>query len=334
MNPMPSRLPRRGPAPSPPRGSVARSGTRVTLLGPQRLQPTLSPVLESLGVEGPVATITAGWQEREPDDRELHEHLGGRSLNLMLYQRAERVFARDPELSAAHQRRQARLRELQDLYNVRLDHLMAAAYELQRRPGATELLSQARVDAIEAIRSLDAQHLQRVRDLHGEYDQRWQPGERETVIRERREVEAMVRDAPAVAVAGGHVAILLNRLRLFGLEQLAAGKVLVAWSAGAMAISERVVLFHDHPAHGMGNAEVLEVGLGFAPGIVPLPHARTRLRLEDRDRVGVFAARFAPAICVPMNEGARLDATPQGWAPAPGTEQLQTDGRVGEAGAA
>jgi hypothetical protein len=290
--------------------------------------------LQSLGVDGPVATVTAGWQEREPDDRELHEHLGGRSLNLSLYQRAERVFTRDPELNAAHHRRQARLRELQDLYNVRLDHLMAASYELERRPGDTDLLSQARVAAIEAIRLLDTQHLQRVRDVHAEYNQRWQPDERDAVRRERREIEAMVRDTPAVAVAGGHVAILLNRMRLFGLDSLVADKVLVAWSAGAMAVSERVVLFHDHPAHGMGNAEVLEVGLRFAPGVVPLPHARTRLRLEDRERVGVFAARFAPALCVPMNEGARLDATPQGWAPAPGTQQLQADGRVGLVGAA
>jgi len=153
-------------------------------------------------------------------------------------------------------------------------------------------------------------------------------------VRERREIDAMLHEAPAVAVAGGHVAILLNRLRLFALETSLAGKVLVAWSAGAMAVSERVVLFHDHPAHGLGNAEVLEVGLGLARGIVPLPHARTRLRLEDRERVGVFAARFAPALCVPMNEGARLDATADGWVPAEGTQQLQPDGGVGLVGAA
>lgn len=312
----------------------APPGPRVTLLGPQRLQPTLAPALQSLGVDGPVATITAGWQEREPDDRELHEHLSRRSLNLALYQRGERVFARDAELRAAHHHRQARLRELQDLYNLRLDHLVATCYELRRRPGDSDLLGDARAAAIQAVRDLDAQHLERVRAVHAEYHARWRPGERDAVMRERREIDAMLREAPAVAIAGGHVAILLNRLRLFDIETSMAGKVLVAWSAGAMAISERVVLFHDHPAHGMGNAEVLEVGLGFAPGIVPLPHARTRLRLEDRERVGLFAARFAPALCVPMNEGARLDAAPDGWAPADGTQQLQADGRVGVLGAA
>jgi len=312
----------------------AQPGPRVTLLGPQRLQPTLAPALQSLGVDGPVATITAGWQEREPDDRELHEHLSRRSLNLSLYQRGERVFARDAELRQAHHLRQARLRELQDLYNLRLDHLVATCYELLRRSGTSDLLTEARTAAIEAVRALDAEHLDRVRAVHAEYNGRWQPGERDAVVRERREIDAMLHEAPAVAVAGGHVAILLNRLRLFALETSLAGKVLVAWSAGAMAVSERVVLFHDHPAHGLGNAEVLEVGLGLARGIVPLPHARTRLRLEDRERVGVFAARFAPALCVPMNEGARLDATADGWVPAEGTQQLQPDGGVGLVGAA
>lgn len=336
MSPSRSRPQRPGTAraPSSRRAPTDSAGPRVALLGPQRLQPTLAGVLESMGVDGPVATITAGWQERESDDGELDAHLGGQSINLALYQRAERAFAHDVELSAAHHRRQARLRELQDLYNVRLDHLVAASYELLRRPGETDQLADARAAAIESIRELDAQHLVRVRAVHAEYHQRWQPGERDAVQREQREIAAMLQKAAAVAVAGGHVAILLNRMRLFGLDTLLAGKVLVAWSAGAMAISERVVLFHDHPAHGMGNAEVLEVGLGFAPGIVPLPHARKRLRLEDRERVGLFAARFAPALCVPMNEGARLDATPYGWTPAPGTQQLQPDGRVGVLGAA
>ena len=48
---------------------------RIVLLGPQR-RPTLEGVARSLalagpGVSGPVATVTAGWQEREPDDGEL-----------------------------------------------------------------------------------------------------------------------------------------------------------------------------------------------------------------------------------------------------------------------
>ena len=56
---------------------------RVTLLGPQR-RPTLDTVAASLYPEGPVATITAGWQEREPDDGELGKLLGARDVNLQI----------------------------------------------------------------------------------------------------------------------------------------------------------------------------------------------------------------------------------------------------------
>ena len=44
---------------------MSRAARRVTLLGPQRLQPTVAPTLESLRIHGQIATVTAGWQERE-----------------------------------------------------------------------------------------------------------------------------------------------------------------------------------------------------------------------------------------------------------------------------
>ena len=49
---------------------------RIILLGPQR-SPTVGSLVRSLPPDGPVATITAGWQEREPDDNELSALLGG-----------------------------------------------------------------------------------------------------------------------------------------------------------------------------------------------------------------------------------------------------------------
>ena len=38
------------------------------------------------------------------------------------------------------------------------------------------------------------------------------------------EVHGLVRDAGLVLIAGGHVAVLLNRIRLFGLDKLLAKK--------------------------------------------------------------------------------------------------------------
>src|SRR5437764_598914 len=132
----------------------------VVLLGPQRFEPTLASVVRALGIEEDLATVTAGWQEREDEDAELRDHLGARAVN----------------------------------------------------------------------------------------------------------PAALIRRTSALAIAGGHVAVLLNRLRLFGILALAEGRTIIAWSAGAMAVSDRIVLFHDSPPQGPGNPEVLGAGLGLFPG--------------------------------------------------------------------
>ena len=44
----------------------------VTLLGPQR-RPSVEHVVGDLDQERPVATVTAGWQEREGEDAELSD---------------------------------------------------------------------------------------------------------------------------------------------------------------------------------------------------------------------------------------------------------------------
>ena len=49
----------------------------------------------------------------------------------------------------------------------------------------------------------------------------------------------------ALAIAGGHVGVLLRCLKLFGVSPPAELPV-VAWSAGAMALTDRVVLYNDH----------------------------------------------------------------------------------------
>lgn len=302
----------------------------ITLLGPQRLAPTVSETLGALGVPpgAPVATVTAGWQEREPDDQELDEHLGGRSVNLALYRRAEQVFAADPELRQAFQDRQARLRRMQALYRVRLDAALEAWHALFAMPGDDPALTEARAAALEAVRELDRQHLERVREVHAEFDSRWRPGDREPLARERTVVAGLLANVAALAIAGGHVAVLLNRLRLLDVTPRARQMPVVAWSAGAMACSDRVVLFHDDPPHGAGHPEAFEIGLGLAPGVVPMPHARHRLRLDDPMRVAAAALRFAPATCVPMDEHAQAAWDGTRWRPGSDARALDRSGRV------
>ncbi len=317
------------------------SAREVILLGPQRLQPTLSTAIAALGLpsESRVATVTAGWQEREPDDQELNEHLSGRTVNLQLYRRAERVFAHDPEFTAAFHERQDRFRRMQATYRIRLEHAMTACRLLleehassngsSRLPsGSEEDLAREREAAIEAVRDLDRRHAASLRDVHQQFEATFQPAARGAILREQSEIADLMKDTSIVAIAGGHVAVLLNRLRMFDLSSLLGDRAVVAWSAGAMAIADRVVLFHDRPPHGPGHPEVLENGFGLAPGIVPFPHARRRLDLTDSLRVQLGVRRFEPARCVALDEGTGVRRQGEDWRPLPTALQLGTDGTV------
>lgn len=274
------------------------------LLGPQRPTPSIAPVLARITGEGPVCAITAGWQEREGEVEELEEHIAGPTTELALYARAEAVFAVDTELRDAYRERQETLRQMQRLYRRRLDHAMAALRELMDEPGRSSALDYERRSALRALKTLDREHLRRIRLVLDHFERTWAPADRASVAGQRRELAALVAPARAVLIAGGHVEVLLNRLRLFGFAELLAGKSVVAWSAGAMALCPRIVLFHDHPPQGAGNAEIADAGLGLCPGIVALPHATRRLRLDDPRRVSLFARRFAPARGVTLDPGA------------------------------
>lgn len=104
----------------------------------------------------------------------------------------------------------------------------------------------------------------------------------------------------------------------------------MGWSAGAMVLAERLIVFHDSPPHGPGNPEVLDVGLGWCRGVVPLPHARRRLLLDDAERVSRTATRFAPDLCVALDDACGIEWNGTRWAAWPGTRLLHADGAVTE----
>ena len=147
---------------------------RVILLGPQR-SPTVGALVRSLPPDGPVATITAGWQEREPDDNELSALLGTRDINLGLYRRWLDTAERDPEYARGERRLQQLMAERQELYLLRLDHALQAVYALQhyREPADAQrgqtLRSEALTEAIAAVRELDQAHLRHVNTMRGEF---------------------------------------------------------------------------------------------------------------------------------------------------------------------
>jgi hypothetical protein len=300
----------------------------VTLLGPQR-RPTVDQVVAGRDGDDLLATVTAGWQEREPDDGELRGLLGGRTANLGLYGRWLDVQERDRELATAEREHQAVLDELQRLYVVQVDSALRAVFEVARRSGDRPRTRDAAfADAQDVVRVVDDHHMARVRAAHADFYGSWRPQERDVVVEHRDAVRRCLQEASVLVVAGGHVGVLLRVLHLFEVAPFVPGTV-IAWSAGAMALTERVVLFHDRVPHGPAQSEVLDDGLAVLRGLVLLPHARRRLLVHDRTRMAVLARRFAPASCLVLDDGVRVDLGPDGALP-PGARVVSPDGAIVE----
>ncbi len=303
-----------------------RRARHVVLLGPQRNEPTVGRVVSDLALEGPVATVTAGWQERETEDDELNAALGVPAVNLRLFERGEEALAEDPELVAVHDELRERLVLIRRAYNVRLARLIEAWSALVRMRGAPEILDPERDATLGMIRTLDREHVRRVRRIRERTAEKVQLSDRASIGRHAEEIARIIRDSEAVVLAGGHVAVLLNRLNLFLVGDMLASKTIIAWSAGAMALCPQIVLFHDSPPQGPGNPEAFEAGLDLYPGLVPLPHARKRLRLDDAARTRRFATRFAPARCALLDPGTRLEWRRRGWRAVGEAWQLGPEG--------
>ena len=278
----------------------------IVLLGQQRFDRVLGAQVRGLEVEGRIAMITAGWQEREGEDGELSEHLGTETVNLRLHRRSEMIFAQDPELRELHRVRQQTLRHKQDFYRIRLEHELSANHVIRQRQAPRQVLEEEEGASINAIRALDAYHLEQLDRVHARYEQDGALAERPTVAHHREEVRALLADCSAIAIAGGHVASLLNRLYMFDIKSCLDGHVLFAWSGGAMTLTNRIVLFHDNPPQGQGASELLGRGLSLVNNVVVFPQPELRLRLDDKERVSVLARRFAPAKCLAFPKGAHV----------------------------
>ncbi|MFK7739641.1 MAG: hypothetical protein AB8H80_04895 [Planctomycetota bacterium] len=306
--------------------------SNAIVLGPQRREPIVCEALDDLvgDRKQSVAVVTAGWEERESETEELEEHVCRPTVNLDIWARVERIFREDTELLEAMRERQATWRRIQDLYRLRLEGLMDPTKELLQRAEREddELAAAAENDAWELVRGLDQQHTSRVEELHQEFYQRVRPAERPAVVRERRAIEAQLQDVACLCIAGGHVSVLLHRLQLFDLMSLWGDRPVVAWSAGAMVLSQQVVLFHDAPPQGSSYAEVMEAGFGLLPGLVALPHAKHRLQAEDSVRVRLLSRRFTPALCAMLDYRTRIDWRGGKWLPHAGAMQLAEDGQV------
>ena len=73
----------------------------VVLLGPQRYRPTLAEAFRYVNAEGPVAAVTAGWEEREDEIDDLSEQLGHEVVNLRLHGRTANLITVNRERQSA-----------------------------------------------------------------------------------------------------------------------------------------------------------------------------------------------------------------------------------------
>jgi peptidase E len=297
------------------------------LLGPQSPTANLRQAVDSIDAEGPVVVITAGWRDSEGEIEELREDIGRPVEDLMLYQRAEEIFAREPDLLEMKRERQDQLRELQGLYRIRLSPTIAAVRRLMRTRADPKLLLLEQRAAIAQLRALDRHHLRRIMAIHREFDLRRAGIHIPLATAQRDALHRQVEKAGLVLIAGGHVAVLLNRIRLFRLGELLAQKPVIAWSAGAMALSDRIVLFHQKAPQGKSDAEVLDAGLGIVRHRVLLPHARTRLDWNNRRRLALFSRRFAPANCCTLDNGSMIRLQDSRVVSATGSSVLTRTGR-------
>jgi hypothetical protein len=268
---------------------------------------SLTDALEQIGDHGaPLAVISAGWQEGEDDLTELAAAAGRPVLGLELYRRAANLLGADARLHAAYRNRQDRLIVLQQLYRLRLKHLSLAARRLLESDQDAALLVPEQRHAIAQLRALDRHHLHRTEMIQLEFDSEFDHQTHPALAEQAAEIESILRQCSGVLIAGGNVLVLLNRIRLFGLEDSLRNRPIVAWSAGAMVLSERIVLYHDRAPQGRRDSEIMGSGLGLLPGHVFLPDARRRLRAQDRNRVALFCRRYSPDTCLTLDSGTQV----------------------------
>ncbi|WP_323100216.1 hypothetical protein [Intrasporangium sp. YIM S08009] len=308
------------------------------LLGPQRFTTTVQPVVRSLDVPGRVAFTNAGWEERESDDGELNGLLDERGVNLRLHHRMIDVLTKDERVAAAALAFRDRQDELRTFYGLRLQSAVDAVHAVAHRTSLHGVGPMAVDAAIEAVREVDRWYEAELAELYASTFARSPREESGLIGWHRGEINAVLDECGALVVAGGNVRTLLRTLRLFDVTPRPEQHV-VAWSAGAMVLTDLVVLFHDHTPHGVTAAEVHDTGLGRVPGVLVLPHARRRLRLEDHERMAVLARRFPVHRLVLLDDGAvvRLEAgsAVDEAGPLPqGTRYLDATGHVAVEGAA
>jgi hypothetical protein len=298
---------------------------RVTLLGPLGDHVDLRAEVAALGVDGPVALVTAGWEEGERNDAEIDRRLGGGSRNLGLYGRRLDVLGSDEEYAEAERLLRTQLDELRAVYLLRLSHALEGVDAIRRR--FADGTSGPEIEAaIAAVRDLDGGHVRAIAEAYERFYVAHPPHERPIIAAHREEVAAIVAGCAGIAIAGGHVGVLNDCLHLCNVAALIEAQPLIAWSSGCMALCERIVVVDDDDPAGRPD-EIYDIGLGMARGLVALP-LTARLHAHDPGRLALLASRAAPSACVVLDPGDRLELSSGEAADLGSVGVVAADGRV------
>lgn len=290
----------------------------IHIMGPQEPHNNLPQALELFCPKGDVAVISAGWRYDECELQNLQRDLGRKIRHLPLYDWFDNLGSVEPELSGLHRIRQRQILAYKKVYQINLDAAVDSWNKIQtlyrKNPSAYAEDEAAACRNVQAVDQECVDRLLRIRDDFSAISQPWQ---HESALPLHEQIANTLNRCSALIITGGHVAILRNRLAFFGLEELLSeflleGKQIFTWSAGAMCLTDRIVLFHDSPPWGAGRTEILDTGIGLLPRTVFIPDASNRLDLSDPQRIERFARRFAPSICVCLESGSHLIFTERG----------------------
>ncbi len=283
----------------------------IHILGPQQPTPNLPELLTETLPTGALSVLSTGWRmdEEELDtlDAVLHRDL----LPLPLYRWFDSLQQKIPSVLQTVSKRQGKIKEAKRVYHERLKSQWNLICTLREMPNITEKLREEELEiAVQRLQTLDDSILDQLKAIRAEIPSLRQPWTLPEVAPYHTEIQRRLERSSGLLITGGHVAILRNRMFFFGLQPLLetfleSGKPIYCWSAGAMVLCERIVLYHDDPPDGVGFPEVLDTGLGLLPDLVLFPHAQERLHMDNPVRVKRLVERFGHH-CMALENGAHL----------------------------
>lgn len=257
--------------------------------GFDRAHLNLSLIHEVRGLARSAPALMAAWQEaRRIGDTARHFYLEHNAHLIQLFRRTLAAGKReDPSLTVP------RLASDQGHYGAGL-RLMRLALSRGLRQALATL--EANDDhLIELLGEIE----QRAFDAAGiAYDPAWRAA--------RERLEQRILAANAIILFGGHLDRLLDALRFFRLrdalgEALRRGATIIAMSAGAMVLCERVIIYDDFAADRR-DFQLYDRGLALVRDIQLFPHCMERIQTDEPDNLAYLARRFRHHACVGLNQ--------------------------------